>query len=186
MVLMAPGLVSWAVVLDEQQVDHQANHLARGEVLARCLVGQLGELPDQLLVQVAHLEVGHLVGVQVDLGELGHHQVEQLRAVQPVDLGGEVELVEHVAGRGGEAGDVVLEVVGQVVGGGDQRGEVEPGGVVELLAGLLLEDRVEVVTFFRVNCTARSSTACLVGSSTQSNRRSTVRGRITLPYSDCL
>ncbi len=80
-------------------------------MLAGCLVGQLGELSDQLLVQVAHLEVGHLVGVQVHLGEPGHHQVEQLRAVQPVDLGGEVELVEHVAGRGGEAGDIVLEVV---------------------------------------------------------------------------
>jgi hypothetical protein len=142
---MAPGLVSRSVVLDEQQVDHQADHLARGEVLTRRLVGQLGEAPDQLLVQVAHLQVGHLVGVQVDLGELGHHQVEQPRAIQPVDLGGEVELVEHVAGRSGEAGDVVLEVVGQVVRGGDQRGEVEPGGVVELLAGLLLEDRVEVV-----------------------------------------
>ncbi len=90
-----------------------------------------------------------LVGVQVDLGELGDHQVAQLGAVQPVDLGGDVELVQHVAGRGLEAGDVVLEVVGQFVRGGDQRGEVEPGGVVELLTGDLLEDRVEVVHLAR-------------------------------------
>jgi hypothetical protein len=142
-------LVSFSVVLDEQQVDHQADHLARGEVLTRRLVGQLGEAPDQLLIQVAHLQVGHLVGVQIDLGELGHDQVEQPRAFEPVDLGGELELVEHVAGRSREAGDVVLEVVRQVVGGGDQCGEVEPRGVVELLAGLLLEDRVEVVDLAR-------------------------------------
>ena len=31
-----------------------------------------------------------------------------------------------------------------------------------------------------------SSTSALVGSSTQSSRRSTVNGRITRPYSDCL
>ena len=31
-----------------------------------------------------------------------------------------------------------------------------------------------------------SSTFALVGSSTQSSRRSTVSGRMTLPYSDCL
>ena len=31
-----------------------------------------------------------------------------------------------------------------------------------------------------------SSTSALVGSSTQSRRRSTVKGRITRPYSDCL
>jgi hypothetical protein len=49
------------VVLDEQQVHHQPDHLARGEVLTGRLVGELGELADQLLEHQAHLHV-------VDLG----------------------------------------------------------------------------------------------------------------------
>jgi hypothetical protein len=49
------GLGQGLVVLDEQQVDHQADHLARGEVLAGGLVGELGELADQLLEHGAHL-----------------------------------------------------------------------------------------------------------------------------------
>ena len=44
--------------------------------------------------------------------------------MQPGDLGVEVELVEHIAGAGREAGDVVAQVVGQVVRSGKQRGEV--------------------------------------------------------------
>jgi len=62
--------------------------------------------------------------VQVDLGELGHDQVQQVCPLQPGDLGVEVELVEHIAGAGREAGDVVAQVVGQVVRSGKQRGEV--------------------------------------------------------------
>ena len=58
------------VVLGEEQVDHEPDDLAGREVLPGRLVGEFGEPPDQLLVEVAHLQVGDDVGVQVDVGEL--------------------------------------------------------------------------------------------------------------------
>ena len=67
------------VVLDEQQVDHEPDDLARREVLSGGLVRELGEPADQLLVEVAHLQVRHGLGVQVDLGELADHLVEEVR-----------------------------------------------------------------------------------------------------------
>ena len=61
---------------------------------------------DQLLVEVAHLEVRDGVRVQVDLRELRDDEVEQVRALEPVDLRVEAELLDHVARAGREAGDV--------------------------------------------------------------------------------
>jgi len=51
----------------DQQVDHQPHHLARGEVRAGLIVGGLGELADELLERVAHLQVADPLRVQVDL-----------------------------------------------------------------------------------------------------------------------
>jgi hypothetical protein len=75
-------------------------------VLTGGLVGELGEAPDELLVEVAHLEVGDHLGVQVDRGETAEDEVEQVGAVQPRDLHVEVELLDHLAGAGAEPGDV--------------------------------------------------------------------------------
>ena len=41
----------------QQQADHQSNHLARGEVFARLLVGLLRSDADQLLEYIPHLHV---------------------------------------------------------------------------------------------------------------------------------
>ena len=43
----------------EQQIDHELDHLARGEVLPGLLVRLLRADPDQLLEDVAHLDVVH-------------------------------------------------------------------------------------------------------------------------------
>ncbi len=94
------------VVVDEQQVHHQPDDLARREVLSGGLVGELRELADQLLVEVAHLDVRDDVRVQVDLGELADDLVEEVGPAQPLDLDAEVELVDDVLGRLGEAPDV--------------------------------------------------------------------------------
>jgi hypothetical protein len=72
------GLGEQLVVLDEQQVHHQPDDLPRREVPAGGLVGQLGEPPDQLLVQVAHLQIRHGLGMQVDAAEAGDDQIEQV------------------------------------------------------------------------------------------------------------
>jgi hypothetical protein len=44
-----PRLGQHLVIFDEQQVDHQANNLTRGEMLPGGFVGDLGKLADQLL-----------------------------------------------------------------------------------------------------------------------------------------
>jgi hypothetical protein len=101
-----PRFPEHLVVLDEEQVDHEPDHLARGEVLSGRLVRELRELPDELLVQVAHLHVRDDVRMQVDLRELRDDEVEQVRAFEPGDLGIEAELVDHVAGARREPRDV--------------------------------------------------------------------------------
>ena len=49
------------LVRADEQVDHQPDHLARGEVCAGLVVGGLGELADELLERVAHLQVADLL-----------------------------------------------------------------------------------------------------------------------------
>ncbi len=132
-------------VLGEQQVDHQSNDFAGSEVLTRRLVGELGEPTDELLVEVAHLEVRHLVWVEIDLGELGHDQVEQVGPVEPGDLGVEVELVEDVSGPGRESRDVGPEVGGQLGRIVQDRGEVKWMDVVELLFGYGAQNWLDVL-----------------------------------------
>ena len=101
---------------------------------------RLGEAPHELLVEVAHLDVRHSVGVEVDLGEAGEHQVEQVGTGQAGDLGVEVELVEDFPGPGAEPGDVGPQ--GGVV---EEAREVERGGVVEALPGHRAEHGLYVV-----------------------------------------
>ena len=71
------GLGQHVVVLDEEQIDHQPDDLARREVLAGRLVRELGELADQLLEDEPHLGVADGLGMQVDVGELLGDQIEQ-------------------------------------------------------------------------------------------------------------
>jgi len=59
-------------------------------------------------------------------------------------------------------------------------------GVEELLIGRrLAQQRLDVLDLAAWRAEA-CKTLALVGSSTQSSRRSTTSGRITRPYSDCL
>ena len=58
------GLVKRFRVRREQQVDHQLDDLAGREVLPGRLVGDLRELPDEFLEDVAHLVVVDRVGLR--------------------------------------------------------------------------------------------------------------------------
>ncbi len=138
------GLGQGVVVLDEQQVDHQPDDFARGEVLPGRLVRELGELADQLLEHRAHLRVADDVRVQVDVGELLGDQVQQSGLGQPVDLGVELEALEDVAHRGRERLDVGAQVLADVVLVAHQLLQVERRGVVEVAAGLLQQERLRV------------------------------------------
>ena len=108
------GLVQGLVVVREDQGDHQADDLTRREVLARVLVHRLVELPEQLLEDVAHLQVRDLVRVEVDVLELLQHQEQQAGLVQLADRVAEVELLEHLPHVVGEPVDVGPQVRRQV------------------------------------------------------------------------
>ena len=112
------------------------------EALPGGLVGELGEAADELLVEVAHLEIRDDLGVQVDVGEAGEDEVEQVGAVQAGDLHVEVELVDHLPGAGAEPGDVFPQAAGELAGVAEQAAEVERAGVVEALTGDALEHEV--------------------------------------------
>ena len=140
-----PLVRSTSAVRREQQVDHQPDDLARREVVAGGLVRGFIEPPDQVLEDQAHLVVRHRVGVQVDLGELADHQEQPVGFVQLGDLLLELEILEDLAGLGGERLDVVGQVLGDLVRVALQLLEIELAGVVERVAGDPVQDRLEVL-----------------------------------------
>ena len=133
------------VVFDEQEVHHQLDDFARGEVLSSGLIGEFGESADELFVEITHLEVRDRVGMEVDLGELADHLIQQVCLGELFDLCVEAELFDDVAGALGEASDVGTEVCCDLVGVVEQFGDRELAGVVELLARHLAKDRVDIV-----------------------------------------
>jgi hypothetical protein len=104
------------IIVDEQDVHHQPDDLARREVVARGLVGQLIEAPDEVLEDQPHLLVRHCVRVQVHVAELGNDEVENVRLAHPLDLILKLEELEDVAHVLREALDVANEVLLDVVG----------------------------------------------------------------------
>ena len=137
-----PLVVSMSLSGAEEQVDHQADDLARGEVVAGLLVAGLIEAPDKFLEDVAHLDVGHLVRVQVDLAELGDEEIQAVRLVELGDVLLKAEMVDDLAGAAGEALDVVGQVGGDVVGIALELLEGEAAGVVEGLPGHPVQNAV--------------------------------------------
>ncbi len=93
------GFGQHVVILDEEEVDHEADDFARREVLSGRFVRKLRELADQLLEDVAHFRVADLAGMEVDVGELLGDLIEQLRFRQPLNLSVEIEPLENVAHR---------------------------------------------------------------------------------------
>ena len=90
-------------------------------MFTRRLVGGFCESPDEFLEDVAHLDVVHDIGMEVDLGEPAEDEVEQVRFIEAVDLVAELELVEEdLSGVGGEPGDEVGQVGGDLVLIGEQ------------------------------------------------------------------
>ena len=131
------------VVLDEQDAHHQTDDLARREVVARGLVGQLVEAPDEVLEDEPHLLVRHRFGMQVDIGEFRDDEVEDARLAHPLDFILELEEFEDVAHIPREAIDVADEVPLDVVGIALELLEVERGAIVEALAGGSVQPQVQ-------------------------------------------
>ncbi len=127
----------------QQDVDHQLDHVARGEVLSGRLVRRLRELADQLLEDVPHLLVRHRRRGEVDACELLRDEEEEVMLVELRDAVRHLVLVEDVLHVVGEAGHVVEQVRGEVLRVAQRAGEVEPRLVPEGVSvpRLVLEQR---------------------------------------------
>ena len=104
------------VVADKENAHHQADDLARDEVVAGGLVGQLVEAADEVFEDQSHLLVWHVVRVQVDIAELGDHQEEDVGLAHLFDLIFEFEILKDALHVRGEAFDVADQVLRKVVG----------------------------------------------------------------------
>jgi hypothetical protein len=123
-----------SVIFDEDEVDHEPNNLTGRKVLSGGLVRYFGEFANQLLEHEAHLGIADNVGMEVDVGELLGHQVEELGLGQALDLGMEVEAHEDVAYGWRETLDVLAQVFADVVLIAHQVLHVEGRRVVEVLS----------------------------------------------------
>ena len=114
------------------------------------LVADFGELADQLFKHQPHLHVADHLGVQVDLGELFCHLVEQPGLGQPLDLGVKFKMLKHVTHGGRERLHVAEQVLRNVVGVAQELFQVQRGGVVEALARLAQQEGlgVDALLFF--------------------------------------
>jgi len=128
------GFCEGVVVLDEEEIHHEPDGVARGEVLPGGLIGKLGELADQLLEDCAHLRIADDLRMEVDVGELFGDEVEQAGLGELLDLGVELEALEDVAHGGRERLQIGAEVFADVILVAHELFQVERRGVVEKLA----------------------------------------------------
>jgi hypothetical protein len=126
-------------------------------------------------------------GVKVDLREALDYEIQDVGFVQPGDLLGQLEaLDEDLADVSGEALDVAVDVGGDVVRVALEAVEIELRDVVKVNPGDAVEDRRRSLTLPLLSLACWARTLSLVSAKTQSRRRKTVNGRITLPKSCCL
>jgi len=102
-------------------------------VVSGFFVGGFVEFADEFLETAAHFEVGDDVGVEIDFREFLDEFEEAVGFVEFGNLLVEAEVIEEGAGFGREGLDVVEEVLGEAFGVGEEFGEIESAGVVELL-----------------------------------------------------
>ena len=134
----------------KQQVDHEPDHFARGEVVTGRLVRRLVEAPDQVLEHQPHGDVVHPFGVQVHFGELGNHLIEAVGLFQLFDLLIELEALEDLADVLGKTVDVIGKVAADVVRVALELAEIELAVVVKterfavFILGQIIEDGIDV------------------------------------------
>ena len=113
------------------QVRHEADDLARCEMVSGFFVGLFVEAHHQMLEQVAHLEVVDPVGVKIDIGHRLDDGEETVAGVELLDLIGQIETLEDEPRGRGKAVDVRYEVRRDVLGIAQQPGKGVGAGVVE-------------------------------------------------------
>ena len=129
----------------EQQVRHEIDDVAAGEVGSGFLAEAFREAPHQVLEDIAAVHGADLVGTQIALGavELLDDQVQRVAVHHALDHAVELELGQHVLHVGGEARQIVAEVALDVVRVGQEPVEGEPADVVELVLGGAAKEAVD-------------------------------------------
>ena len=133
------------VGVGQQNVGHQVDDVPAGEVRSGLLAETLGEPPHEVLEDVAAVHGADLVRAEVALlgAELLDDEVEGVALDHPLDDVVEVELRQHILRVGRETGQVIPEVGLDVVRVSQQGLKGEAAGVVELVAGGLLQKAVD-------------------------------------------
>ena len=122
------------------EVSHQPDHLARREVVAGLLVRLLVEAHDEVLEEIAHLDVVDPIRVQVDAGHRLDDDVKAVARIELLDLVAELELLENAPSRVGETVDVGDEIGRDVLAVAQQFLERVGADVVEGLLAVLIDD----------------------------------------------
>src|SRR5262245_49770344 len=78
-------LAQRVLVLGEEEVDHEANNFPWCKVFPRIFVQRLIKLADQLLEDIAHLDIGDDVGMQINIFEAFQDQEEQASLIELAD-----------------------------------------------------------------------------------------------------
>src|ERR1039457_6753102 len=94
-----------------QQLDHETDDLARGEVISGFLAALFREAPEQFLVDVAHLQRRELVWAEFEPLVLVENGCEAIVLHHQADGGAIVEVLDNVVDVFGEAVDVGAKVL---------------------------------------------------------------------------
>ena len=98
---------------DIEQLDHQPDDLARGEVFSGLLAALFREAPEQFLVDVAHLQRRELVRAELQFLVLVQDRGQPVVLHHLADGGAVVEVLDDVVDVLREAVDVGAEVLFQ-------------------------------------------------------------------------
>ena len=118
------------------EVRHEADDLARREVIPGFFVGLFVEAHHQMLEQVAHLEIVDPVGVKIDIGHRLDNGEETVAGVELLDLIAKLKAIEDAPRDRGIAVDVRHEVRRNVLGIAKQPGKGIGARVVERMLPL--------------------------------------------------
>jgi hypothetical protein len=158
-------------------------------VLPGGLVRDFRKTANQLLEEVAHLDVGDGARMQVDLAEALENLPEDAAVLQAFELIGEQELVEKdVADVAGELGYVIDKILMELPRVLAFQGlEGETGQVVDFDVATdgRIEDHVPGLVIDAIPARSLPLPAAFFDASRmQSRRRRTTNGRMAFPYSN--
>jgi hypothetical protein len=151
-------------------------------VIACFLVAGFIESPDQLLKDVAHLDIIYYLRVKINFTKLGYDKIQTVSFIELGNVLFKAKVIEDLAGFGGEPFDVVGQVSCDVVGVTLKLSNVNLLVLWKYWSATLFRIGSRFLTLPPWRLSNFFSTSSLVGSSTQSSRRSTVMGSIMSLY----